>query len=79
MDQRIDQETADAIVRARRADVVLQHDRTPFRRLDDARVVIARFVDLFPLRISCRYVIFSVSFETKMRRATDGAIAGAPF
>src|SRR6185503_20768755 len=43
-----------SIVRTRRADVMLQHDRSPFGCFNDAGVVVACLVNLFPLGISCR-------------------------
>src|SRR6185436_15421382 len=59
----------DAIVWTRCADVVLQHDRAPSGRLDDARVVVTGFVDLFPFWISRRHMLLPIRFKTKMSRA----------
>ena len=58
----------DAVVRARRADVVLQHDGAPAGSLYHAGVVIAAPIDLFPLRVACRHMIFAVGFQAEMRR-----------
>src|SRR6185369_124988 len=59
----------DSIIRTRRTDVMLQHDRTAFGGFNDAGVVIAGLVDLFPLRVAGRYVVFAVSLQSEMSRA----------
>src|SRR6476660_600178 len=58
----------DAIVRTRRTDIMLQHDRPAARSFYDAGVVVACLVNLFPLRITRRYMLLAIGLEGQVRR-----------
>src|SRR5262245_28186521 len=58
----------DPIIWSRRADIVLQHDRSSSCRLDYAGVVVASLIDLFPLQIACGHMVFTIALQSKMSR-----------